>query len=484
MAALILLFSAPGLYESTHLSSLAAPEVWSHLRTGTWIVENRAIPRTGLFSQYPNLPWNDSSWGFNFLLGMAYKLFDLRAIPILLMLMKTALAVVTFLLARSGRAGFWQAVVLSAIAQYVIRLQPLPYVFSLLFFTAELQLLVSSRHAGSVRRLFWLPLLFVVWANLHIQFVAGLALLGVFLISLFMEHWLKTLDVTWLSGRILPLSLKQVIAIAVVSVLATTVTPYGYHGLGAFKSLYSDVAFEHFAQLSSIGFRRPEDYALLMLVMAAFLALGRRRSLEVFEILMLLVGTAVAFRIQRDAWLVVLPAVAVLSRASFLERRQTGSLPAKALRWQWGVVAGGTALVLILASARLPDRNSLINRVSATFPMKACDYILTNKLPAPLFNEYSWGSFLTWYLPQYPVVIDGRAELYGADTLEKYFNIAGGKERLDVDPMVAHAGTLLLDRNSAMAKALRNLPALRSQYRLMYSDDLANVFVPAVSSEQ
>ncbi len=104
MAALILLFSAPGLYESTHLSSLAAPEVWSHLRTGTWIVENRAIPRTGLFSQYPNLPWNDSSWGFNFLLGMAYKLFDLRAIPILLMLMKTALAVVTFLLARSGRA--------------------------------------------------------------------------------------------------------------------------------------------------------------------------------------------------------------------------------------------------------------------------------------------------------------------------------------------------------------------------------------------
>jgi hypothetical protein len=30
-----------------------------------------------------------------------------------------------------------------------------------------------------------------------------------------------------------------------------------------------------------------------------------------------------------------------------------------------------------------------------------------------------------------------------------------------------------------MAKALRNLPALRSQYRLVYSDDMANIFVPA-----
>ena len=29
-----------------------------------------------------------------------------------------------------------------------------------------------------------------------------------------------------------------------------------------------------------------------------------------------------------------------------------------------------------------------------------------------------------------------------------------------------------------MAKALTNLPALRAQYRLVYSDELADVFVP------
>jgi hypothetical protein len=140
-------------------------------------------------------------------------------------------------------------------------------------------------------------------------------------------------------------------------------------------------------------------------------------------------------------------------------------------------------MVLVIAAVRLPDSNALMNRISQNFPVKACDYIVSNRLSGPLFNEYSWGSFLTWHLPDYPVVADGRVELYGEDILTKYFDVVGGKERLDSDPIVARAGTLLLERNSPMAKALKNLPALSAQYRLVYSDEHANVFVPQ-STEQ
>ncbi len=133
----------------SHLSAFTRPEVWVHLRTGSWILENRAIPHTGLFSQYSNLAWNDSSWAFDLLLGVAYKFFGLRAIPMLLMLLKAAIAAGTFLLAYSRRGDFWKAVALSALAQYVLSgLQPLPYVFSILFFAIELRLLVSSRAIG------------------------------------------------------------------------------------------------------------------------------------------------------------------------------------------------------------------------------------------------------------------------------------------------------------------------------------------------
>jgi hypothetical protein len=477
--ALVLLFSGSAVYESIHLSALNAPEVWVHLRTGTWMLESRAIPRTALFSQYPNLPWNDSSWGFDFLLGVAYRIFGLRAIPLLSMVLKVALGVVTFLLARSGRAGFWQAVGLSALGQYVLSgLQPLPYVFSIVFFAIELQLLFRSRHAGSLHGLYWLPALFLVWANLHIQFVVGLVLLAVFVIALVIEHWLRTIGVPWLNPRILPLSLKQVSAISGLSLLATFITPYGFRVLADFlKASYSQAAFEHFSEMSAMSFRRPQDYLLMLLVMMAFLVLGRRRSLELFELFVLLAATGVAFRIQRDGWLVVLSAIAVLSTASFVnspEKQSSGMRPAS----KWGVVAAATAIVLVIAAFRVPDRNALMNRVSENFPVKACNYIRENKLPAPLFHEYSFGSFLTWYMPEYPVVVDSRVELYGDKLLTEYFDVIGGKERLDSHPMVDRAGTLLLERNSAMAKALRNLPALSSQYRLVYSDERANVFVP------
>jgi hypothetical protein len=480
IVALIVLFSAAGIYESRHLSALAGSEVWVHLRTGIWILENHAMPRTGLFSQYSNLAWNDSSWGFDLLLGAAHKLLGLRAIPILLMLLKAGVAVVTFLLAYSGRRDFWKAILLSALAQYVISgLQPLPYVLSVLFFAVELQLLVSVLYSGSVRRLYWLIPLFVFWANLHIQFVAGLVLLGLYLAASLVEHWLRLLNVRWLRSRSVPMPLMQLSTIAGFCLLATFATPYGFRLLPDFlKSQYSDVAFAHFSGMASMSFRRPQDYVLMLLVMMTFLALGRWRSPELFELLVLLSGTALAFRVQRDAWLVVLPAIAVLSRMSFSARHESEPQRMTVRTWEWGAVAAAAAIVLAIAAVRLPGRDALMDRIGQNFPVRACDYIVSNKLPTPLFNEYSWGSFLTWHLPGYPVVVDSRVELYGDDVLTKYFDVVGGKERLDSDPTVARAGTLLLERNSAMAKALRNLPALRSQYRLVYSDEMANVFVP------
>lgn len=482
---LAVLFSAAAVYESGQLWSFKTPEIWVHLRTGKWILENRAIPRSGLFSQFPDLRWNDSTWGFDALLGVAYSLFGLRAIAIVSMILKAALTVTVYALARAQRAAFWSAVLLSAVAQYVLwSMQPLPYVFSIFFFAIEIRLLLRSRRTGSIRKLFWLPLLFAVWANLHVQFVAGLILLVLFLVSGMVEDGLRMMGVAWMSPRVVFVPLAHTASVVALSTLATLATPYTFRLLpGAIQALYSDVAFEHFAELGSMSFRRPQEFVLMLLVMMAFLALGRLRSLELFELLMMLAGTAVAFRIQRDGWVVVLPAIAVVAGGFLVDRDQNHARPGKALKWERGGIAGLAALTLAFAAFRVPSGDALTARISRDFPVKACDYIAQNKLAPPLFNAYSWGSFLTWYLPQYPVVVDSRLELYGDDFVAEYFDIVGGKGRLEDSPMFTHAGTLLLERDSAIAKALTKLPALRSQYRLVYSNEIASVFVP-VSNER
>src|SRR5215475_1155388 len=106
VVALTVLFSAAAVHEAWKLFSLTSPEIWVHLRTGLWILENRSVPHTGLFSRYSTLAWIDSTWLYDLRLGIAYRLFGLRAIPLSLIVVRLAVAFVTFFVARVGRAGF------------------------------------------------------------------------------------------------------------------------------------------------------------------------------------------------------------------------------------------------------------------------------------------------------------------------------------------------------------------------------------------
>ena len=472
--ALTALLAGAAVYEVIHVSAMLAPGVWVHLRTGQWIFQNHALPRTGLFSQYSNSPWYDANWLFDLLLGLTYRIFGLRAIPLLLVLLKVALAAATFLLARAGRADFWTAVVLSAAAQYVISgLQPLPCAFSILFFAVELILLLRSRETGSAQSLNWLPLLFFVWASVDVRFLFGLVLLLLYLIALGIEELIKSAGKSWISDRIRHVELKRAGIATLASLAATFATPNTIHLLPrSYSTLYSHASLEYFAEMSAMSFRHAQEFVLMLLVMAGFLSLGRLRSLDLFGLLTLVAGTAIAFRVQRDGWLAVLSAIAVIP-AGLLEREPLLKMSKRQGAW----AAALTALTLVCAVLFLPGNRVLMEKVGEAYPVKACDYIRNNNLPQPLFNAYSWGSFLTWYLPQYPVAVDSRIELYGDHSFQSYFDVVSGKERLETDSRVSPAGTLLLERQSAMARALTNLPLLAEQYERVYSDDMASVFV-------
>ena len=118
-----------------------------------------------------------------------------------------------------------------------------------------------------------------------------------------------------------------------------------------------------------------------------------------------------------------------------------------------------------------------MRRVSQDFPVKACDFIRNNQLPAPIFNPISWGGFLTWYLPEYPVAMDSRSNLYGDKLTTAHLKVMSGAERLETDPCFSRAQTILLERKAGLTKALTTLPALSQQFRVVYQDDLATVLV-------
>ena len=469
------LTAAPA-YEAHRLLALADQDIWWRLRTGLWMLQSHAIPRTGIFSQAAARAWIDAGWGFDLLVAIAYRSFGLAGLPIFLMLLQIAAALALFQLAYLACGRFWHALILVAIAQYCIMpIQPRPGMCSLLLLAVELAILLEARRTGDERVLYCLPALFALWVNLDRQFTYGLMVLALFCLAAIVEALVRGRRSVWIDLPLPAVRLGTVGVIAAACLLATFVSPYTWrlHGL-LWNSVTSSTADRYFRELHSMRFRQPRDYLLMLLAMAAFFALGRRRSRDLFLFSLLVVSTVISFRMMRDNWLVVVVAVALIGNAL-----ATGEAVKESSRnsGQLRLIALGVSAVVIISTAvlaaNLPSRTSLMSAVSDTFPVAAGDYIKKNHLSGPLFNAYPWGGFLTWYLPEYPVSIDGRTDLYGDGYDAEYFRLMQAEVPLESDPSFAQAQTILLESNSPLAQALSTL----ADFSVAYRDRIAIVLV-------
>ena len=473
---LVLLLTAAALREAKQISAFSNDETWCHLRLGTWILQNHAIPRTGLFSQFSSSRWIDFSWVYDAFCGAVYALLGLRAVPLLLMLFKVALAGVTFLLA-GGSRNFWWAVALSASAQFTLPyLQPLPNVFSICLFGLALHWILEARRKNDLAHLLWLPPLFLLWANLDAQFVLGLLLLSMLLLAEITERAFRLPGIWNADSHRIPL--VHLVAIAVACVVATMITPYSIHLIpAALQSAYSPPLFKNFAFMAAMSFRQPEHFVLILLLLSACFQLGRQRPHDIFKILLLTLWAALAFRVQRDNWTIVLPSIAILGEAIGVHGDEFRPAGQGSAGKKYLYVAAGVAILLTLSFFSLPSSRTLETRLERVLPAKACDYIQKNRLPGPIFSEYRWGGYLMWKLPEYPVSIDERLNLYGDEFSGAYFEAVTGKRRMETLPGFASEQIILLPVNLAMVKALTTIPVLQQQFREVYRDEIAVVLV-------
>ena len=335
-------------------------------------------------------------------------------------------------------------------------------------------LLMECRATGNVRRLYWLPLLFLLWANIDVQFVIGIFVFLLFVVVTLIERWGTHAGIAWLECPVLP-SPKAVQAMFGASLVATVITPYGASGYHVFFEQVTSAANEYFPGFQSLRFRSSQDYLLLMLTMAAFLALGMRRSRDLFQIALLLLGTIAAFHAQRDGWLLTLAAVAVVGNAVSKSSLRKGGEDARVPARQFLSAAGLALVLLAIATAiHLPHgRQAMLAEIGEGYPVAAADYIRQHQLPQPLFNSFPWGGFLTWYLPEYPVAIDGRTDLYGDDFNIQYAKVMNAEAHYSTFPPLAQAGTLLLEKKSLMGSALPHVAG----FNQVYADDVAVVLV-------
>jgi hypothetical protein len=194
-----------------------------------------------------------------------------------------------------------------------------------------------------------------------------------------------------------------------------------------------------------------------------------------FQIALLVLCTIAAFHAQHDAWLATLAALAIVGYAVAETKFQTAGENARVSARR--VLSAAALALLLLAAAtalHLPrGRQALLAEIGEGYPVAAADYIRQHQLPQPLFNSFPWGGFLTWYLPEYPVAIDGRTDLYGDDFNIQYAKVMNAEAHYSTFPPLAQAGTILLEKKSLLGSALPHVAG----FNQVYADDVAVVLV-------
>lgn len=463
--AVIVLYIAPA-FVYLRSASVGDLDIWWHLRTGQWIALHRAIPRVDLFSSATaGKPWEAYSWLFSLLNFQLFQSLGLAGVVVFTTGMVLAITVALHHLIRRLQQDFSISLVLTAVVCITMGdlYSPRPWLFTILFSVLELDILMHVRKTGRLRELLWLPAIFAIWANLHIQFIDGLVILTIALT--------ESLLTIRRAGNITRIPLGPVSLTFVACLLATLFNPYGWH---IYKTAHDLVvqpgAFSLIAELQAMPFRDISNFSVLFLAFACVAALARSRQLLVFETLLFLFAVIVSFRSQRDLWVMAIVAAAIL--ASTIPGHKT---PQRVPAFSSLLFAAAAVFVLLLSSFALHVNNArLSTQLSKELPVRAVAVAKARAYPGPVYNNYNWGGYLIWEL-RLPVSIDGRAGLHGDESLHRSQITWTGEPGWATDPQLISAGMVIAPVKAPLTQLLRMDP----DFRLTYEDQIAALFIPA-----
>lgn len=404
-------------------ATTADPDLWGHVRFGQDIIASGSLPRDDSYSFTSDRPWINHEWLAEVLMALAFEaggslglnLLRVAVIGLVLLLVWSRLKAVDGL----------QRVQLVAVAALgiVLRVHPIrPQLFSVLLFAVTLALITRAEERRSVRPLLVMPLVMLVWVNLHGGWIVGIGALG---------YWTAARMTTGTVPSDRPI-LAAVLGVAALS--ATLVNPYGT-GMWAFLAETVRVQRPHIGDWQPIYTLAPA-FALVWFIPVAVTAFAAARAFERIDRvhlgLVAILGVA-AVRVSRlDAFFTL---AAVFCFAPLLRRGTdeatrgdafvpTGRLASAVLT---AVIAGTFAV----AAWRLP---SIAMPPSLSPEPDAAAYVREHRLEGRMLTWFNWGEYAIWHFsPRIRVSMDGRRETVYSDAVvsEHMRFYAGAQGSLD-----------------------------------------------------
>lgn len=447
------------------------PDLWWHLATGRYILAEHRIPAEDIFSfTATGHRWVTHEWLADTLLFATYRLVGHAGLSM-------AFAVVIasafgLVYARCGTrhplaaAGSTILAAAACMMTWGVR----PQMLSLFF--ASLYLYILERQCVRRSRSIWLLIACsVLWANLHSSFMAGLAIVGAFVVGSEVE-WLaaRTRRDPWVGG-----DTRRLAWVGALCLAGSVVTPNGLAGIMfPFGTLGNSLIQDNICEWFSPDFHALWAWplALQWLAIVGVLAISRQR-LRVTQLLLLLgAGAATLYSARHAVFLALVGAPILTEQATAAWRQWRGDTAV----WRQGPARrAALALILVVLTLAVGIRGRQVwqggsGLVESAFPAAAVAHMREHGIGGRMFNEYRWGGYLIWQ--GYPVFIDGRTEVYGDQVFGDYLTAYDVRPDWEAPLTTYGVNLALLKADSRLAAVLGE----SARWKIVYRDEMAMLF--------
>ena len=410
-------------------------DVGWQLATGRWVVQHHQVPSADFFSYTAH----GEHWIYPVGAGVVfYAAYLLGGFGLISWVGAVACVGTVVLLLRRGSAVS-AGIAILGVPLIAWRTTPRADMFTVVLFAAFLSLLWENHQTGRAR-LWLLPLLMVVWVNVHFGFVSGLGLIVAYVVTELLET-----VVSDVRRRAALQRLRQAAGWLLGTVLVTLANPWGW---GIYQALmrqeranaqqqywiteWSGVPLSWAAIASSASLRQTRGAIYLLLAIAVIAGVIALFRLQLGAAVLLLGASYPAARYVRMgaifACVVVVVGGPVLSAA-------VAGLGSRFLKPRIRSLAASAGVAMLAALALLRGFDLVTNReyfqatelanfgpgLSWWFPERAAEFIERQNLPGEIFNTYDEGGYLVWRLgPQRLDNIDGRDTLFGVARIQRH----------------------------------------------------------------
>jgi hypothetical protein len=447
-----------------------------HIRTGEWILQNRHVPHSDIFSfSKPGQPWFAWEWAWDVCFAWIHQQGGLAAVVFINLLLLGVIFALLLHLVRLVCSNdlICTLVTLLALAGTSIHWLARPHLFSWLFTLIFCHILVRAAE-GRTRLLYSLPPLMVLWTNLHGGFFVGIALVFVYATDPL---------VGLLQGKRRFTEARPFLICGTACLLASFINPYGYslhqHVLAY---LLDSKQVENILEFQSINFRHPlARYFELFLGIGAIAALQDLRKGRFTEAILILAWAHLALVSIRNIpifFLFAAPAVArtVAEWTTPFKKFVAATAEFHALeRFPRVHAISAAAFALLFVLMASPGEAKLLRSEydPAKYPSKAVEQLRAAHVSS-IFTDDEWGDYLIYRLyPVGHVFVDGRSDFYGADFESRYIGMMNVRYDWEQDLSRYGVYTVLLRVEAPLAGALKQAP----RWRVVYDDGVALIFI-------